>query len=205
MINKATQESYSTMAGASQKKIAASNTKALKEIHILSGAINAIAIIAVFLLKRPANYKPFVILSIPLAFSQFTIEKSGRPVYGSDGRLVKTAIDLSQEGLTEYLFDIVYFTLIEDILMVLFGSNKVWWLFVAIPVFAIYKAWGILKYGKSLLGGFGGGAGGAGSLPDANGELDQQQQGGVGVPGKSKRQAKLEARAQKGGKRKVIR
>lgn len=165
--------------------------KALKEIHLLSGAINALTIAAIFIFKRPANYLPYLILSIPLVLSQIVIEKSGRPVYGPDKRLARTPMDLSQAGLTEYLFDVIYFTLICDLLVIVLGSNKVWYLYLAIPGFAGYKIFTLVSYGRNLLGG-----GKPAVEPQAAEEAQPQEEV------KSKRQQKLEAR---GGKKKIVR
>ncbi|GMM38463.1 Snd2 protein [Saccharomycopsis crataegensis] len=182
------------MAGASQKKIAASNKKILKEIHLISCSILAISAVAVFAFHRPASVKPFVIFNIPLLVCQAILESTGRPKYGPEGsKLSGTVADLRQEGLTEYMFDIIYFTGIEDILMILCGSNKVWWLYIAIPAFAIYKSFWLLKLGKNLLG-----------IGKGKGAPMQEDNDVADEPTKSKRQAKMEARGQK-GKRKVIR
>ncbi|KXI82171.1 UNVERIFIED_CONTAM: hypothetical protein ACS92_06465 [Bacillus cereus] len=53
--------------------------------------------------------------------------------------------DLQQQGLTEYMIDIVYLTLAIDVLMVLFGSNKAWLLLLAVPSYAGYKLKGFIS------------------------------------------------------------
>lgn len=177
------------MAGASLKKIASNNVKILKEIHTLSGLIVAISSLAIFLLHRPSNYKPFILFNVPLAIVQYVLETTGRPKY-EQNKLVGTPNDLKLEGLTEYMFDLIYYTLLEDILMIVFGSNKVWWLYLAVPAFIGYKSFWLLKMGKNLLG--------LGRSKNVPVEEEPEQ------PQISKRQAKMEARGQK-GKRKIVR
>ncbi|ODV96994.1 hypothetical protein PACTADRAFT_48776 [Pachysolen tannophilus NRRL Y-2460] len=167
------------MAGSSQKKQAVSNIQSLKEIHTLSLVINLVTLIVLFSFNRPSSKKIFIIFTIPLLICEYIIEKTGRPKYDSSGKLVSSGEDLKQSGLTEYMFDIIYFTLICDILMIVFGSNKVWYLYLAIPGFASYKLFGLIKAGRALLGG--------GSSKTENSTEEQ-------TPAKSKRQAKLEAR-----------
>lgn len=119
------------MAGASQKKLAVSNTSTLKEIHTLSLAVNSVAIFVLFLFHRPASKLPYLLFSTPLYLCQYIIEKTGRPQY-QNGTLVNSGLDLKQAGLTEYFFDIIYFTLLCDVLMIIFGSNKVWYLYLVV-------------------------------------------------------------------------
>lgn len=132
------------MAGAADKKQAQRNLQTLASVHKLSAVINTLAILFVFILKRPSSGKKwFIIWSLPLLFCQYTVEKIGRPVYSlnQDGYqvLVKPGDDLQQSGLTEYMFDIIYLTLLIDILMCIFGTMKVWWLLLIVPLFAGYK------------------------------------------------------------------
>ena len=78
------------------------------------------------------------------------------------------------------MFDTMYITWIIDILMIVLGTNKVWWLYSIIPGFAIFKVVGIIKGFK-------------GNKPETKPEEPE-------APQKSKRQAKREA-----NKNKVVR
>lgn len=132
------------MASSSIKKIASSNNQTLKQLHSIAGVIILISILVLYALRRPTNYKPFIIFQIPSVACQYVIEKSGRPKYQLDPvngyeKLVKGGSDLNQQGLFEYMFDVIYVTLGLNILMLIFGSNKVWYLYVIIPGFAVYK------------------------------------------------------------------
>lgn len=186
------------MAGAADKKQAQRNTETLASVHKLSAIVNVLAILCVFVLRRPRSGKLyFIFFSIPALFCQYTVEKVGRPKYttNSDGYkvLVRAGEDLQQAGLTEYMFDIIYLTLLIDILMCLFGSMKVWWILLVVPGFAAWKLKGIVG---TVLGMFlpslrGGRSGGQSATTDATGEADGA------AAGKSKRQLKMEKRGNK--------
>ncbi|GMG39777.1 unnamed protein product [Ambrosiozyma monospora] len=185
------------MAGASDKKQATSNLKILKEIHLASAIINGLTLLSLFLLHRPSTKKYYFIFSIPAFICQYVIETTGRPTYTTTlqgyQQLVKSGQDLKQSGLTEYMFDLIYITLIIDLLLILFGSNKVWLLFLVVPGFAAFKLKGILGTLLGLVGfkGFGFGKSRTEKEAAANAAAQQQQ------PVKSKRQQKLEARGNK--------
>lgn len=183
------------MASSSEKKQAARNLAILTSLHKLSGIINFLAFICVYIIRRPSSGKfRFILFSIPSIFCEWTIEKIGRPNYSTDPDgykiLVKPGDDLQQSGLTEYMFDIVYLTLFIDILMCLFGSMKVWWILLVVPGYAGWKLKGIATtvlgmFMPSLRGRNSSAAAAAGAGED------------TGTAGKSKRQAKLEKRAAK--------
>ncbi|TID21065.1 hypothetical protein CANINC_003525 [Pichia inconspicua] len=185
------------MASASDKKQAVRNLSILASVHKLSLIINILAFICVYILKRPSSGKfRFILFSLPLIFCEWTIEKIGRPIYTTDPNgyklLVKPGDDLQQSGLTEYMFDIIYLTLIIDILMCVFGSMKVWWILLVIPGYAGWKLKGIASTVLSMF------------MPSLRGRNASAQSATTstmgndsGAEGKSKRQAKLEKRAAK--------
>lgn len=178
------------MAGAADKKQAQRNVETLSSVHKLSIIINVVSVLCLFVLKRPSSKKYYLIYSIPAFFCEYTIEKIGRPKFDHnvDGYkiLVKPGDDLQQSGLTEYMFDIIYLTLLIDLLMCITGSNKVWWISLAVPAFAFWKLRGILG---TILGFI---------MPRRNkssrGEDGETESG---APLKSKRQQKLEKRGEK--------
>lgn len=101
--------------------------------------------------------------------------------------MVKSGEDIRLKGsLYEYYFDVIYITWFLDILMIIFGTNKVWYLYLVIPGFAIYKLSGfILPFIKKN------------KNPTAQ-EAEQDQRGASGNTATSKRQQKLQARREKG-------
>ena len=183
------------MAGAADKKQAQRNTETLSSVHRLSLIVNVLAVLCVFVLKRPKNGKLyFLLFSLPSLFCEYTVEKVGRPRYttNSDGYkvLVKAGEDLQQAGLTEYMFDVIYLTLLIDFLMCFFGSMKVWWVLLVIPGFAGWKLKGLVG---TVLGMF---------LPGLRGSKNGHPEAGAADAegtneGKSKRQIKMEKRGTK--------
>lgn len=173
------------MAGQSAKKQVAQNFKILKEIHLITWASYTIFTFFNFYLNRPASSKFFIITAFPVLGSLFVIEKTGRPRLDPQGKIIRQGQDLQQEGLTEYLFDIIYYTIILNVLTVLFNSSKIWWLYWAVPGFAAYKIYGLINAGRQM---FGGGAKSGAQVE----EFDEKKE-----QGKSKRQQKREARGDK--------
>lgn len=171
------------MASLSSKKTAAANAKTLKELHSISAAINFVCFLALFVLQRPASKWKYFVFSIPAFACQYVLEKSGRPVFSQDAvsgirKLTRSGSDLKGAGLFEYMFDCIYVTWMCDVLMVVFGSNKAWLLFLAVPGYLAYK---ISALAKSFFG-----------KPAAAAPAKEEA-----VPEKSKRQAKKEQRGQK--------
>lgn len=171
------------MASTSSKKVAAANEAALLQLHRIAAAVNAVALIAVFYFRRPASVWPFLVLSVPSWISEMVIQRTGVSTYVTDAvtgqpRLVRAGEDILHEGLYEYLFDTIYVTWIIDALMVVFGTNRVWWLILVVPGFVVFK---LALLAKNYFG-----TGGSKEKPAA-----------AAAPEKSKRQTKMEARGAK--------
>ena len=101
----------------------------------------------------------------------------GRPQYSHDGFLRKAGQDLSASGLTEYMWDLVYWTWISTFSALLLG-DKAWWLYSVVPVYTLYLI-------ATVLGGL------KGYLPASDSCLEATD---IGV--ESKRQQKKERRVQ---------
>lgn len=127
------------MAGASQKKIVARNKQILNSVHVISLICNALSLLAIFYFQRPNNYYPYLIFNGILLGFEYVLEKNGRREKG------RTVEDLNAAGLTEYMFDIFYLTCFLDLLMVVFGTNKVWLAMLVVPAFASYKGFWIVQ------------------------------------------------------------
>lgn len=179
------------MASASAKKLAASNVSILNQLSIIASIINFFAALVIFKFHRPSSFKPWLFWSLPSFFLHNSLESNGRPKYDKDNNgekhLVKSGEDIRLKGsLYEYYFDVIYITWFLDILMIIFGTNKVWYLYLVIPGFAIYKLSGfILPFIKKN------------KNPTAQ-EAEQDQRGASGNTATSKRQQKLQARREKG-------
>ena len=76
------------------------------------------------------------------------------------------------------MWDVVYWTWINLILVLLLG-NRMWWLYLAVPGYAIYAAVTTASGVKSMLGGMGG----AGAEPEAqsNRQKKMDKRGGQKV------------------------
>lgn len=173
------------MAGASDKKLAQRNAETLQSIHTLSLGVNVVCLLMLVVFHRPGSgiFK-FVLLSLPSWGLEYMVESLGRPTYttNEDGYkvLVKPGEDLQQQGLTEYMIDVIYLTLIIDVLNLVFNWDKFWYLLLAIPGFALWKTKWIWERFVPSFGGS------KKTLTDAPAE-----------PTMSKRQAKLEKRKNK--------
>ncbi|KAG0365921.1 hypothetical protein BGZ54_006049 [Gamsiella multidivaricata] len=124
-------------------------------------------------------------------FFYMQINAMGRPRYNSKGELADAGEDLSQEGLIQYAFDIIYVTWFVHVTSAFW--SKMWWFYLAIPAYAGWKAWHLAVkpmlarggIGAAAAAGDGAAAGGAGASGSADGT-------------KSKRREKMEKRAEKG-------
>ena len=104
------------------------------------------------------------------------LERIGRPTFDSNGSVQRAGEDLEQKGLTEYLWDVLYWSWGCLVLVAVLG-DKLWWAYIAVPLYSVYLAWTTYT---GVRGGLGMGA--------ANDEAH---------PTESKRQKKLEKRGQK--------
>eukprot|EP00761_Pharyngomonas_kirbyi_P000829 gb/GECH01000830.1/.p1 GENE.gb/GECH01000830.1/~~gb/GECH01000830.1/.p1 ORF type:complete len:179 (+),score=46.22 gb/GECH01000830.1/:1-537(+) len=167
--------------GENQKRIKSNNEMIKKHLII------TIIVLAIYLLYRVLyhwdsfkNWQWFGFMGVllPGYFGAFSmIQKAAAPTTSDRGEIIDVE-DLNRvEGLTEYMFDILYISWFVQITTMF--SEWFWVIYLVIPAFLLFKAWtGILG---PLLSGFGGGGGGN----------DQEQT-------ISKRQQKLQARREKG-------
>ncbi|KAK9326145.1 hypothetical protein V1517DRAFT_311906 [Lipomyces orientalis] len=130
------------MANASVKKQAQANLVAIKNLHVASAIINALYIISYLLFRRPGSIKSYLILSLPAWIIEYQLDRIGRPKYSpQNGSLISAGEDLSQVGLTEWLWDIVYVTWGCDILGFIIGRTWVWLIYLVIPTYGSYMAY----------------------------------------------------------------
>lgn len=116
-------------------------------------------------------------MSAPGLILEYWLDSIGRPTYDESGNLRRAGEDLDAAGLTEFFWDIIYWTWINLIAVVIIG-NRAWWLYLVVPSYAIYAAVTTARGVKGMLGGLGGAA--------TEGEVGEQAQ--------SKRQQKMEKR-----------
>ncbi|KAK0928947.1 hypothetical protein LTR29_017212 [Friedmanniomyces endolithicus] len=183
------------MAQKVQKTQAARNTTTLNRTHLISLAIYLLFLLtSTFLFTR--NLLPFILLNLPALAIEVWFERIGRPTYTppspstststSGGRdLRKAGEPLDAKGLTEWMWDIVYWSWGNTVLVAIAG-NWAWWLYAVVPLYSAWLGWSTYAGVRQGFSGVSAGAGGAGTGD------------GGGVGGQSKRQAKME---RKGGQR----
>ncbi|KAI9706475.1 MAG: hypothetical protein M1836_003481 [Candelina mexicana] len=173
------------MAQKAAKQTARRNTSILNRAHLITLGIHALFIILRLLIFRSSATRTtsllYIILSSPSLFIEFWFERIGRPTYSNQGstgaELRKSGEDLEAKGLTEYMWDVLYWTWGCVAAAAMFG-DRAWWMWLIIPM---YSAW--LAY--TTFGGMRQGMVGTAKVSD-----------GVqpGAQGGSNRQKKLEKR-----------
>lgn len=88
--------------------------------------------------------------------------------------------DLDAKGLTEFFWDVIYWTWINLVLVVVLG-NRAWWLYLVVPAYTVYSVVTTASGIKGMLGGMGAAGG----------------EGGNVAEGQSNRAKKMEKRGQK--------
>ncbi|KAM3161267.1 SRP-independent targeting protein 2 [Lachancea thermotolerans] len=129
------------MAGKASKKQAHTNAAVLKRLYTVAGAVLALA--AVRLLLSGGSWFKLIAFHAPAAACVYMLEKGGRPKFDADGRVVREGMDLNQEGLTEWMFDIVYLSLFADVGHAVFNTSKFWYVMLLVPVYLGYKIKGV--------------------------------------------------------------
>ncbi|PWY70481.1 hypothetical protein BO70DRAFT_382276 [Aspergillus heteromorphus CBS 117.55] len=170
------------MAQKAAKTLAARNASLLTRTHIISGSLHALFLILHWLFNRPRSLTPYLVLACPTLLIEFYLERLGRPTFHPvDGSLRAPGEDLGAAGLTEYMWDILYWTWGCIGAVCVFG-DRAWWLWVVVPLYSVWLAYTTFTGMKSGLAGLGGGGG------------EQSEQAAA----ESKRQKKMEKR---GGQR----
>lgn len=165
------------MAQKAVKTLASRNTSILLRTHIITLCLHIIFFLLRFLFSRPRLLWPYVAFAGPTLAIEFYLERLGRPRYNpADGSLRSPGVDLSAAGLTEYLWDVLYWTWGCVGAACVFG-DRAWWLWIVIPLYSVWLAW------TTFIGMTKGFAGLSGSAEDV---------AGSGV--ESKRQKKVDRR-----------
>ncbi|PYH85430.1 hypothetical protein BO82DRAFT_328032 [Aspergillus uvarum CBS 121591] len=173
------------MAQKAAKTLAARNTALLQRTHLISLGLHALYLALHWTFNRPRVLKPYIFLAVPTLLIEFYLDRLGRPRHNpADGSLRSPGEDLGAAGLTEYMWDVLYWTWGCIGAVCLFG-DRAWWLWVVIPLYSGWLAYSTFMGMRSGLAGMGGAGDNGGGAA------------GAGAP-ESKRQKKLEKR---GGQR----
>lgn len=134
------------MGGKSSKKQAVTNKNVLFNLYKVSIPIVLLATLR-NILTHDRHWMKFILLHIPMLFCIYTLDKSGRPKYDENGKLLNEGIDLLQlGGLTEYIFDFIYLSLFGDLGKILLNTNKFWYILLCCPIYAGYKLYSIKHF-----------------------------------------------------------
>ncbi|KAF2263264.1 hypothetical protein CC78DRAFT_534144 [Lojkania enalia] len=132
------------MAQKAAKTLAFRNTARLNQtlyatitIHLLFWLLRALLFRSSFTRKSLAFY---LLFSAPQLFIQFQFERISRPTYNADGVVKRSGEDLEAKGLTEYMWDVLYWTYGCVILAAVLG-DWAWWAWGIIPLYSVYLAY----------------------------------------------------------------
>ncbi|KAH7344934.1 hypothetical protein B0J17DRAFT_637615 [Rhizoctonia solani] len=177
------------MANASAKKVAAQNEVAIRNLQMGMLIANALYWLLRLLLRGPLLARGptflYILTFIPTVVLYRHLTSIGLPrKEPKTGALISPGEDLNQSGITEWCWDIIYVTWGCAVGSSLLG-NWVWWLYLVIPGYAALKIYtkfiGPMFFNKP------------GSAP--------AEETPAAPTGPSKRQQKLQTRADKGDPR----
>ncbi|KAL8788697.1 MAG: hypothetical protein Q9213_001511 [Squamulea squamosa] len=163
------------MAQKAAKQQAARNIAILKRTHLISLAITILFVLLRLYVFRAsctrATYLLYGFLSAPAFTIQVWFERIGRPVSAPNGELKKSGEDLEAKGLTDFMWDVLYWTWACTVTASIFG-DKAWWGYAVVPLYSVWLAWTTFGGMRKGMAGMAGGDAG-GDTP--NGALSNRQ------------------------------
>lgn len=174
------------------KTLAAKNARTLNRTHLTTLGVHALYWLAFSLFSsRSRSLYAYILLSLPSWAIELWLERIGRPTYVPEtGEVRRAGEDLEAQGLTEWMWDVLYWTWGCVGFAGVFG-DWMWWAWVIVPAYSGWCAWGVWTGARGMMGGGGAGQG-----------VDGGDGSAAGRGGQSKRQAKMEKR---GGQKMVYR
>ena len=158
------------MAKNAAKSLAVRNIARLKQTHLITLGLHVAFIFFAFVIRRSLSFYRYLLLSAPALVVEAYLHVLATPTYGPDGNIRSAGSDLSEKGLTEFMWDIVYWTWINLIVVMVLG-NWAWWLYLVVPAYAIYAAVTTASGLRGMLSGMGA----AGGEPGSDGTSKRQQ------------------------------
>lgn len=143
-------------------------------------AIHAAFLIVTFTLRRSLRLTLYLALSAPALALEFWLESISRPKYDQNGTLKRAGEDLDAPGLTEFFWDIIYWTWINLIFVIVIGNNG-WWVYWVVPAYAVYAAVTTASGLKGMMGGMGGAGGEGEPQAQSNRQKKMEKRGGQKV------------------------
>ncbi|KAJ5485497.1 hypothetical protein N7539_005485 [Penicillium diatomitis] len=160
------------MAQKAAKTLATRNAAVLSRTHLITAVLHLLFLGLHFTIGRPRSLKPYFLLAVPTLLIEFYLDRVGRPSYNADGSLRSAGEDLNATGLTEYMWDVLYWT--EGcIAAACIFNDRAWWLWAVVPVYSIYLAYTTVMGVKKGFAGMGGGGGADG--PEAQASMSKTQ------------------------------
>jgi len=173
------------MAQKAAKTLATRNAQKLDQTRLFTLAVHLFFIfIRVLLFRSNTTRKSillYILFSAPGLLIQFWFEKIGRPIYGSEpGELRRAGEDLEAKGLTEFLWDILYWTY-GCVLFAAVIGDRAWWLFLVVPVYSAYLAYTTFTGAKQSMAGLAGSAEEGSSTSQSKRQQKLEKRGGQRV------------------------
>ncbi|KAJ5238446.1 hypothetical protein N7468_003065 [Penicillium chermesinum] len=145
------------MAQKAAKTLATRNAATLSRTHLISAALHILFLILHFVFGRPRSLKPYFFLAVPTLAIEYYLDLVGRPKFNPDGSLRTAGEDLNATGLTEYMWDVLYWTH-GCIFAACVFNDRAWWLWIVIPFYSVYLAYTTVMGVKKGFAGMGGGS-----------------------------------------------
>ncbi|KZO93287.1 DUF788-domain-containing protein [Calocera viscosa TUFC12733] len=200
------------MANAAAKRVAAQNESAIRRLNIGMALVNLNWLLLRYFIHHRFPLSQILLYLLTLAPSLALYRyllASGTPQRDSSGLLLSPGEDLSAGGVTEYAWDVIYVTWACALGSAVLGG-WVWWFYLLIPGYALYKGSSfLLPLLSSLTGGLPSltnagtpgpaGAGGPGPGPGPGPGAGAPE--GLEGQAESKRQQKLRKRMERGDPR----
>lgn len=166
-----------TVSQKATKSLATRNGAVLSRTHLISAALHLLFLVLHFVFQRPRSLKPYFFLAVPTLAIEYYLDRMGRPRYNEDGSLRSAGDDLNATGLTEYMWDVLYWTQGCIVAACLF-NDRAWWLWAVIPLYSVYAAYTTIMGVKKGFAGMGGGdAGQEADAPKSKTQLKKEKRG----------------------------
>ncbi|KAM0791483.1 hypothetical protein ACM66B_005936 [Microbotryomycetes sp. NB124-2] len=169
------------MAKGNAKRIQAANAQAIQQVRIGFLVSNVVYWLHLFLFRSGRPWRRLLYYT--------TTEVIAVVLWQQLEGMNRRGEELAQRGLTAYIFDIIYVTWFVHVATAVI-STKFWYLYLVIPLYAVYR---LVSFALPFIHGQGQAQGGNGPATPAGGAPATAEQ-----PTLSKRQAKLQARQEKG-------
>ncbi|KAF2279589.1 uncharacterized protein EI97DRAFT_464812 [Westerdykella ornata] len=132
------------MAQKAAKTLAARNTSRLNQTLAATLLIHGFFLLLRALVFRSSFTRKSLVLyllfSAPQWFINLQFERLGRPKVNPDGSIRRSGEDLEAKGLTEYMWDVTYWTY-GCVFFAATVGDRAWWLWGIIPLYSVYLAY----------------------------------------------------------------